>query len=470
MSGDVSSSEASSFDIRGLIEGRQGENLDLHSRHVNPQFAKVLKTIGFDRVYTRAEGPYLWDQEGEKYLDMLAGYGVFNIGRNHPVVRQAIKDVMDAEPAALVQMEPPLLSGLLAEKLKEKVPSSLDTVYFTNSGTEGVETAIKYAHRATRRPRIVHCDHAFHGLSNGSLSLNGDHHFRDGFDPLLADCSKIPFGDLDALETELSRGDVAAFVLEPIQGKGVFIADNEYLLEARELCTKNGTLFVLDEVQTGFGRTGKLFAMEHSGVEPDILVLSKALSGGFIPVGAVLTRREIYSKVFDNMENCVIHSSTFGQGAFAMAAGLATMHVIEQEGLIENAKKQGDVLLEGLRDLAQKYELIREVRGCGLMIGIEFGRPRSLTLKLGWDLAHKVNEGLFGQAIVMPLLGDHRILTQVAGHGLEVIKLIPPLVLSDSHVNWFLEAFEKVVKRSHRFPGPIWEVTTRLAKHALSRS
>jgi len=456
-----------SFDLLGLIAERQGENLALHSAHINPQFAKVLRTIGFDRVYVRAEGPYLWDQDGHRYLDMLAGYGVFNIGRNHPVVRRALQDYLGSDHASLVQMESPLLSGLLAEKLKRLVPPGLDTVYFTNSGTEGVETAIKYAHRATRRPRILHCGHAFHGLTNGSLSLNGDRHFRDRFDPLLPACDEIGLNDLAALEAELVQGDVAAFVVEPIQGKGVFIAENDYLRSAAALCRKHGTLLVFDEVQTGFGRTGKLFALEHSGVEPDILVISKALSGGYVPVGAVLTRREIYSRVFDSMENCVVHSSTFGQGSFAMAAGLATLAVFEAEGLVERAQRMGEMLRSGLEDLKARYELIREIRGCGLMVGIEFGRPSSLKLKLGWDLVHKVNSGLFGQAIVMPLLGDHRILTQVAGHGLEVIKLIPPLVISESDVQWFLEAFEKVLARSHRFPGPIWEVTTRLAKHAL---
>jgi len=456
-----------SFDVLDLIERRGGENLALHSAHVNPQFARVLKTIGFDKVYVRGEGPYLWDDGGRQYLDFLSGYGVFNIGRNHPVVQRALVDLVQSGTAALVQMEAPLLSGLLAEELKKRVPASLDTVYFTSSGAEGVETAIKFAHKATQRPRILYCHHAFHGLSNGALSLNGESCFRGGFDPLLPGCDAVPLNDLDALRAELHKGDVAAFVVEPVQGKGVFIADDEYLRSVRSLCQEHGTLLVFDEVQTGFGRTGRLFALEYSGVEPDILVCSKALSGGFVPVGAVLTRRAIYSKVFRSMEECVVHSSTFGQGALAMAAGLATLHVLEAEGLVANSERMGELLMTGLRDLARRFELVREVRGRGCMIGIEFGRPSSFRLKIGWDLAHKVNAGLFGQAIVIPLLADHGILTQVAGHGMEVIKLLPPLVITESDVHRFLEAFEQVLTRSHRFPGPIWEVTTRLAKHAL---
>jgi acetylornithine/succinyldiaminopimelate/putrescine aminotransferase len=366
-------------------------------------------------------------------------------------------------------MEAPLTSGLLAEELKKHVPASLDTVYFTNSGTEGIETAIKFARAATGRSRIIYCNHAFHGLTNGSLSLNGEGWFRDGFAPLLPGCDAIDLGDLEALRRELAKGDVGAFVVEPIQGKGVFITGDDFLRQAAAVCKEHGSLLVLDEVQTGLGRTGKLFAREHSGVVPDILVMSKSLSGGYVPVGAVMTRRDIFLRVFSSMERCVVHSSTFGQGAFAMVAGLATLHVIQTEGLVENARRMGDLLMRGLLDLKERYELVKEVRGRGLMIGIEFGRPRSFRLRVGWDLAHKVNSGLFGQAIVIPLMSDHAIVTQVSGHGLDVIKLIPPLVISEADVGRFLAAFDKVLAGSHRFPGPVWEVTRRLATHVIRR-
>ena len=458
-----------SFDLQELIHSRNGENVALQRENINPQFARVLRLIGFDKVYVRGVGQYLYDEDGSEYLDMLAGYAVHNVGRNHPVVIQALKDLMDSQPATLVQMDAPLLSGLLAERLKEMTPEALDTVYFTNSGTEGVETAIKFARKSTRRPRVLFCEHSFHGLSNGSLSLNADESYRTGFDPLIPGCDKVRLNDLDALSAELKKEDVAAFVLEPVQGKGVFIAEDDYLRQARELCSRYGTALAFDEVQTGFGRTGRMFSLEHSGVEPDILIISKALSAGLIPVGAVLTKRSIYDGVFDSLDNCVVHSSTFGQGAYAMAAGIATLHVLEEEGLVENSRRMGELLLEGLRELAGRFELVKDVRGRGLMIGIELGEPASLKLKMGWKLASKLQKGLVAQAMVMSLLADHRILTQVAGHGLEVIKLIPSLVIDESDVKRFLAAFEDVLERSHRFPGPIWEFTTRLAKHVLKR-
>lgn len=457
------------LDIVKLMKERVNENVSLHEAHVNPQFAKVLRTIGFDIHWARAEGPHLFDAAGRKYLDMQAGYGVFSVGRNHPKVRQALKDFMDSDPPSLIKLDAPLASGILAEELKRRVPPSLDSVYFTSSGTEGIETAIKFAHAATRKPRILYCHHAFHGLTNGSLSLNGEEWFREGFDPLLPGCEAVHLNDLEGLRHELRKGDVAAFVVEPIQGKGVWIADDEYLRQAAAACREHGALFVLDEVQTGFGRTGKLFAREYSGVVPDVLVVSKALSGGYVPVGAVLTTRDVFLKVFSSMERCVIHSSTFSQGSLAMVAGIATLHVLEEEKIVENAFRMGELLMKGLRDLQGRFELIKEVRGKGLMIGVEFGRPSSFKLKLGWDLAHKVNTNIFGQAIVVPLMSDHSVLTQVAGHGVDVIKLIPPLVLNESDVAWFLEAFETVVEKAHHFPGPIWEVTTRLAKFAMRR-
>src|SRR5262245_15405124 len=249
--------EPGALDIRALLEQHAGRNYELHGAHVNPAHVRTLRTIGFDRCYVRAEGPYLWDIEGTKYLDMLSGYGVFGLGRNHPEVRRVLIDFLNADYPSLVKMEAPLLAGLLAQELKKRMPNQLDMVFFANSGAEGIETAIKYARCATGKPGIVHCQKAFHGLTYGALSLNGDESFRDGFAPFLTDCRAIPFNDLGALERELHRQDVAAFVVEPVQGKGVNIPCPGYLREASALCHKHGALFIADEVQSGLGRTGR---------------------------------------------------------------------------------------------------------------------------------------------------------------------------------------------------------------------
>jgi acetylornithine/succinyldiaminopimelate/putrescine aminotransferase len=463
-----SSARVRPFDLKAILKQAEGSGDELFQRHVNPQLARVLRTIGFDRGYTRGVGPYLWDAQDNKYLDMISGFGVFAVGRNHPEIRQALADYMASDYPSLVQLDTPVLCGLLAEALKQRIPYDLEMVYFTNSGTEGVETAIKYARCATGRPGIVYCTKAFHGLTNGSLALNGDATFRDGFMPFLPECREVAFNDLEGLERALGAGDVAAFIVEPIQGKGVNIPEPGYLSAAADLCHKHGALFVADEVQTGMGRTGKFLALEHEAdIEPDMVILSKALSGGYVPVGAVLARRWIYDKVFSSMDRAVIHSSTFGKGGLGMVAGLATLHCLDEYDLPGNAERMGQLLGEGLQEMAQRFEFIREVRWRGLMMGIEFGTPQSISLKGAWTLVHKMDRNLFPQAVAMPLLEDHHILTQTAGHNIDVIKLLPPLVISENDVRWFLNAFEQVMVKLHRFPGPAWEALVHIGKFAI---
>ena len=454
------------LDLEKLIQEHQGQNHHLFESYVNPQLTRVLRTIGFNKIYVRAQGAYLYDQEGQKYLDGLGGYGAFNIGRNHPQLKKILQQCLDMDLASMVQMDAPLLAGLLAKKLIQLTPAEIDTVFFTNSGTESVEGALKLARGATGREGILYLDHAFHGLTLGALSANGNREFRDSFGTLLTGRS-VPQNDLKALESELRTKKYAAFIVEPIQGKGVHIPEDHYLPQVERLCRQYKTLFVVDEVQTGFGRTGKMFAFEHWGLQPDIICVAKSLSGGFIPVGAILYRREIYKKVFTNMEHCVVHSNTFGRNALAMAAGLATLQILEEEKLVERAQKSGEYLTEKLRPLMDRYEMFQQCRIKGLMIGLEFGPPRSMKLKMAWKMIHAANAGLFGQMIVVPLMTDYRILSQVAGHGVDIIKMLPPLTLTEEDMDYFVTSFDKVVSECHRFPGGAWDVGKQLAKQAL---
>jgi len=453
--------------IIDLLEERKGDNFRLHEHYLNPQMVKVLKTIGYDRVYTKAQGQYLYDQDDNEYLDLLSGFGVFAVGRNHPTVSEALRDVLDAQLPDMVQMDVSLLSGLLAEKLLATTPDRLDKLFFCNSGAEAVEAAIKFSRYATQRSAIVHCEHAFHGLTMGALSLNGEKIFRDGFGPLLPECRAIPFNDLEALNAALRNRDVAAFIVEPIQGKGVNLPNDDYLSEAARLCARYGTLFVADEVQTGIGRTGRFWAIDHWHVEPDMPLTAKALSGGFIPVGAVAMRHDIMDKVFNRMDRAVVHGSTFSKNNMAMAAGLATLTVIEEEKLLDNASKQGEVILRELQSMVERYEFFQQVRGKGLMIALEFGTPKSLSLKAAWNLLETANKGLFCQMVTIPLFSRHRILSQVAGHGMNVVKLLPPLVLTDKDKEWLLRAFDHVIAECHKVPGSIWDLGKTLAGHAL---
>ena len=454
------------FDIAKELADRAGESFSLHEKYLNPQMVRVLKTIGFDRHYVRAQGPYLFDKAGARYLDLLAGFGVFALGRNHPTVKKAMIDILNADLPNLVQMDVSLLSGLLAERLLAQIPNQ-DKVFFCNSGTEAFEAAIKLARAATRRSKLVFCDHAFHGLTMGALTMNGDASFRDGFGPLLADAARVPWNDLEALEAALAGNDVAAFFVEPIQGKGVNLPGPSYLREAARLCKQHGALFVADEVQTGLGRTGKFLAIEHDEVDADLVLLAKALSGGFVPVGAVIGKKWIFDRTFDRMDRAVVHGSTFGKNNLAMAAGLATLAVLEDEGLIENARRRGDNLIRRLGALIPKYELLKEVRGRGLMVALEFGAPRSLGLRAAWTVMEKATKGLFCQTVIIPLFTRHRILSQVAGHEMYVIKLLPPLCISQADEDWIVEAFDDVIADCHKAPSSVWQLATTMAGGAL---
>jgi len=456
-----------SFSIAELFSQHSNDKFDLHEQHLNYQMVRVLKTIGYDRHYKKAIGQYLYDEKGTEYLDLLSGFGVFAIGRNHPTVISALHDTLTLELPNLVQLDVSVLSGLLAQEILKTTPDNLDKMFFCNSGTEAVEAAIKFARYTTKREKIVYCEHGYHGLTMGSLSLVGDDIFREGFGPLLPGCSSVPFNDLDALEKALSNKDVAAFIVEPIQGKGVNVPDDNYLPEVERLCKKYGTLFVADEVQTGLGRTGKFWAIEHWNVKPDMICMAKALSGGFVPVGGVAMTHKIMDTVFNRMDRAVVHGSTFSKNNMAMAAGLATLHVMHAENLVENSARVGNDIISSLNAMSGQYEFLKEARGKGMMIAIEFKSPKSLSLKAAWAMLEAANKGLFCQMITIPLFKEHHMLTQVAGHGMNVVKLLPPLNLTQKDRDHIVNAFDKAIADTHQIPGSIWDLGKNLASHAM---
>ena len=436
--------------VRELIDAGAGREYDLYGKTINPQFVRVLRTIGFDRQWVRAQGAYLEDADGRRFLDMLGGFGMFNTGRNNPRIRDALIEALELDTPGSVQLGVSTLPGLLAEELLRRAPSSLGRVLFTSSGAEAVEAAIKLGRTATGRSRVVSAEHGFHGLTLGALSANGNPEFTDRFQPLLPGFVRVPFNDLEALERELAQEDVALVLLEPIQGKGVVLPEPGYLEGVQELCRRYGTLFCLDEVQTGLGRTGRFLAAEHWGLEPDVLTIAKSLSGGYVPIGACLLRREVYEAVFDSMEHSVSHGSTFAPNDLGMAAGLATLRELDEARLVERSARLGELLLVLTRPLIERYEVVREVRGLGLMWAIEFGEPDSR--RRSWRLLERTQPGLFAQLVVVPLFSEHAILSQVAGHRLNVVKALPPLVVTEEDLERFASALDAVVARAERLP------------------
>jgi ornithine--oxo-acid transaminase len=454
--------------VSEILDRRAGEEMQLNDRFLNPQMGRILRTLGFDKVWRGGEGAHLIDARGERYLDMFGGYGVFAIGRNHPEALAALEEVMAARTGNLPQLGVTLLSGVLAEALLARAPKSVAAMVPANSGTEAVEAAIKIARAATGRERILYAEHAFHGLTMGSLSLNGNAEFRDGFGPLLDRCVPVRFGDSEQLARELERSDAAAFVVEPVQGKGVNVAPASYLTAAQQLCRETGTLFVCDEVQTGIGRTGSFLALEHWDLQPDLICLAKALSGGLVPIGAVLASRDAFDRVFDGMERAVRHGSTFGGNDLAAAAGLATLRVIEREGLTARAQQMGELLLELTVPLVDRYEVVRDVRGLGLMWAIEFGPPAGRASRSLWDAVERRQAGLFAQLITVPLFHEHKILCQVAGHRMNTIKALPALVVEESEIRRFAAALEQTIAAAQRYPASLARFGVRTSLRAVA--
>jgi ornithine--oxo-acid transaminase len=427
---------------------RLPEAVELYAEHVNPQFVRVLRTIGFDRAWVRGEGAHIVDAQGNTFLDLVGGFGMFNVGRSNPRVRAALEQALADDLPISVQLGVSTYAGQLAGELLRLLPSSLGRVVFTSSGTEAVEAALKYARAATGRPRVLSAEHGFHGLTYGSLSANGCAEFTEGFGELLPGFERVAFGDPESLERELRREDVAMFLVEPVQGKGVHLPPEGYLQEAQALCRRYGTLFCVDEVQTGFGRTGRMFALDHFGLEPDLVTVAKSLSGGYIPVGACAVSRAVFDAVCNSMENAVRHGSTFAPNELAMVAGLATLDELDRARLPERAARLGALLLELTEPLVERFDVVHDVRGLGLLWGIEFGEPS--RGRATWRALERRQPGIFSQFVVGPLFHRHRILSQVAGHRMNVVKALPPLVISEREIERFAAALEDVVRRASR--------------------
>lgn len=419
--------------------------VELHKEYLNAGLAKMLSMFKVDRHFVKAEGIRVWDSEGGEYLDFLCSYGALSLGHNHPKVIDAVRKA--AHLPNLLQSSLNPVAGALASNLATITPGDLTRSFFCNSGSEAIEGAIKLARIATGRTNIVCAEEGFHGKTLGALSATGHEKYRTPYKPLVPGFFHMPFGSLPELEQLLSMRDVAGVILEPIQGPaGILVPPEGYLKGVRELCTKYGSLLILDEIQTGFGRTGKMFACEHDNVVPDVLCLSKALGGGIYPIGAYITTDAIWKKSYGSFEKCLFHTSTFGGNTLACAAGLAAIQVIVEEHLVERAGELGEYFFGRLNEIQGRSKLLKEVRGKGLLIGLDFHQEKGVVEKLTGGL-----EVTTAALIAAELLNRHNIICLYTFNNPNVIRLAPPLNTDKVDIDRMIESLGNVLDRSKSF-------------------
>ncbi|HET7699073.1 MAG TPA: aspartate aminotransferase family protein [Vicinamibacterales bacterium] len=439
---------------------------DLHAAHINSIFPRSAEPLKLLRRYVRAEGMYLWDDAGERYHDFFNGFGCLNLGHNHPRVVAALREALDGSLPMIHQLSPSAYEAALAHNLAAVLPQELSVSYFQNSGSEAVEAAIKLARLATGRRAIVSTCNAYHGRTLGALSLTGMPQYTQPFEPLLPGAEQLPFGDTSAIERRLARGDVAALVLEPIQGQGgVHVPADSYLTRARELCSRHGTLLVFDEVQTGFGRTGRLFAFEHVGAVPDVLLTSKSLGGGLMPLSAITTSERLWTKAYGTLKRFVLHGSTFSGNTLACVAGLAALEAILEERLPERAAEQGRYFFARLAELKSRHHCIKEVRGRGLMIGIVFDLASWNPLSgLSHVLIDAISPKIVTAYLASRLLNEHRIIVPPSLTDEYLLRVYPVLAVTRQQIDYFVEALDQICASVGRYDQVLLDVVPRLVR------
>jgi putrescine aminotransferase len=440
-----------------------------YARHVNPAFVKLLGLFGYGRLLVRARDVWIWDHEDRKYLDCLAGFGSVNVGHNHPRLAERLRRLLGEDALNFVHVGPSALAGDLAAELSRLAGDPLEVALFSNTGAEAVEAGMKLARIATGRPGFLSCDGGYHGMSFGTLSIAGEDKLAEPFGELLRGCERVPFGDLGALEKALRSKKVAGFVIDPFACEWEAAPPARgYLAQAQELCRRFGTILVLDEVQTGLGRTGSLFAYQQEGFVPDVLVLAKALSGGVAPIGVTLTSREIHERVFSSVDRFGLHATTFGANTFSCTAALETLSILHDEGLIANSAARGEELVSGLRERLAGHPLVRSIRGRGLLVSIELGPTEAgLLNRVAPFLVRALARSVFGQWAAVKLL-ERGIICQPATQHWNVLKLEPPLTLKSSEVKTIVDTTAEVLAEYDGVTKLVNDVTGRLGRQFLA--
>lgn len=428
----------------------------LYRQHLNPQFIELIETIGYQRLFVKAEGCWVWDDQGRKYLDLLAGFGSMNLGHYHPKLVQALQTAVLNQPYNFLHIGPQTSAATLAKKLCELAPQGLDRVLYSCTGAEAVEGALKIARLATGREQFVHVENSYHGTSLATLGLMGKPKKKSIFGSLTPLGIEIPHNDLEALEKVLKKKRVAAFIVEPILGEGgVQIPPNDYLDRALDLCHDYGALLIVDEIQTALGRTGHFFYTRLMQKAPDIVTIGKSLSGGLIPISATLTRSDLYHKAFSSASRFDLHNSTFAGSALGCAVANETLQQLQQLNLCQSSTDKGKYFLSQLRTHLKGHPLVIDVSGEGLLLRIELG-PTDQTFLGRWasGLVRKSAEMAVGQWLSLRLL-ENGVILQPSAHRWDVLKINPPLTITTEDIDYAVQKIALVFQESKSL-GPLF--------------
>lgn len=419
------------------IDGMSVEKLeDLYVKHYNSAFYKLLKLSSSNIYFDRADGIYLWDNKGTKYMDFIAGFGSLNLGHNHPLIIQALKNHF-TKPN-LVQQSANIYNGVLGNNISYLTNGKLPICCMTNCGTEAVEEAIKLAYMKKKDGIIVYCSNAYHGKTLGSISALGNSS-KKNFPNLDNIFIEIPFGDISELDKVANAYTVSAFLVEPIQGEaGIILPPIGYFKEVRSICDEHDIVLILDEIQTGLGRCGTMFCYEQFDIVPDIMCLSKSLSGGIIPVGCIAVKQDLWNATYGRLKNATISNTTFGGNTLASIVAIESLTIIKEEKLYERANKLGKYALQKLNLLKLTHDIITQVRGNGLLIGIEFGRLKKLHLK--------TIEQLMISTIISKMLNEYKIVCGFTTNNPAVLRFEPPLIVTKKEIDYFVESLDNVLK------------------------
>lgn len=451
--------------LEAAISMQMPEVEEKYKEYINPYYVSLLKLLGLSKKFTRAEGTKLWDENELQYIDFLGAYGALNLGHNHSGVIEKLKKIFHLPNLLQTAMHP--LNAALAANLARISPGELKYTFLCNSGAEAVEGALKLARIASGKARVIYCRGSFHGKSLGALSVTGRDKYKRHYGPMVPYTDEIEYGSIESLASIVAaHSDIAAFILEPIQGEGgIIVPPRGYLKKVRDICRKNNVLLILDEVQTGFGRTGKWFACEEEAAAPDIMCVAKSLGGGIMPIGAYIATEAVWRKGYGSIDKCLLHTSTFGGNTFACAAALATIEIIQQEELCTSAGEKGNYFLTKLNSLKEKYPVLKEVRGRGLMIGLEFSHARNpLIEKMVSESNTELLQEFIGGMIASELANKYRIITAYTLNNPNVIRIEPPLTISYDEIDYFLSSLESILLKRFNLTSMLMRSTKNILK------